>query len=560
MKYKVMEIKEDRKNIKSLLPLFVIIPFLGFFLYFVLFTGSPLVLLGSLLFNYTPKVKYETFKVHIDETIPQSINEQIVAGVSDIQFENTKRFEFVEQKDADYLLMSSDSGKNVLLSKELIPVGHAYWISDSINKSDLKDGIVLMEKEEYDFMAEYISTLLDVEVKMVDSLVTELKKSEESIGLVYPSKITKELKVLKFDGKDPLIDSDASFKFSYALEGEGDASFVYSILEKNIEGLTSDTLVRDSIVKINMTGVTAISRGLASKIDASGDWAYPARDLGEFLSDADLTHTSNEVSFKAGCNVYTGMRFCAKPEYIETMKESGIDIVELTGNHNNDFGSDNNAMSIEMYKELDWDYFGGGLNIQDSEKILYKEVKGSKIAFMGYNYYDTMLNTLALAGDNRAGSNSYSVSKLEENIKEATEKADVVIVTFQFQECYSYPPSDVIYPICYKPLSSPDQKGVFRQAIDFGADIVVGTQAHQPQTYELYNDGMIFYGLGNLYFDQSRWIGTRQGLVLSIYILEDRVVQAQLTPTIYDTNLIPRVAEEEDGKLLLELLKSARNF
>jgi poly-gamma-glutamate synthesis protein (capsule biosynthesis protein) len=200
------------------------------------------------------------------------------------------------------------------------------------------------------------------------------------------------------------------------------------------------------------------------------------------------------------------------------------------------------------------------LNTADASKILYKEVKGSTIAFLGYNYYDTMLNSGAIATDSRAGGNSYSVEKLKSNIAEAKENADVIIVTFQFQECYSYPPSDVIYPICYKPLSSPDQKGVFRQAIDFGADIVVGTQAHQPQTYEIYKDGAIFYGLGNIYFDQNRWIGTRQGLVLSIYILGDSVIQTRLTPTIYDTDLIPRVAEKEVADLLLDLLKSARNF
>ncbi len=43
------------------------------------------------------------------------------------------------------------------------------------------------------------------------------------------------------------------------------------------------------MVKINMSGVVAIARGLASKIDASKNYAYPARDLDEFLSDADLT-------------------------------------------------------------------------------------------------------------------------------------------------------------------------------------------------------------------------------------------------------------------------------
>ena len=557
--------KSKRRNYLLLLLMLIIIPFLGFFSYFLVHRSNPFPLIHSLFFEYTPKVRYGTFKVYIDESVQKDISDRVKEGLEDIQFEGKKRFEFVEERKSDYILSISNEDKEddvePLIIKDLIPVGHIYWIKGDVSKSSLRGKEVLMEEEEYSFADGYISDLLAVTVKKVDSVSAELEKSEDNIAFVFPSDLTEELKVLKMDN-DFLFDSGSgSIRISYTLSGDKDISFINSIIRKNIEGLENDYVDNDKVVKINMTGVTAISRGLASKIDASGNLGYAARDIGEFLADADLTHTSNEVSFVEGCNASaSGMRFCAKPGYIEILKKSGIDIVELTGNHNNDFGDTNNAKSIQMYKDLGWDYFGGGLNSTDASKILYKEVKGNTIAFVGYNYYDTMLSTGALAGESRAGANSYSVEKLERDINEAKEKADVVIVTFQFQECYSYPPSDVIYPICYKPLSSPDQKGVFRKAVDLGADVVVGTQAHQPQTYEVYKNGVIFYGLGNIYFDQSRWIGTRQGLVLSLYILEGTLVQTRLTPTIYDADLIPRVAEKEVADLLLNLLKSARTF
>lgn len=556
-----MGIKKSKR--KSFLPVLIaiIIPFLGFFIYFAVQRSNPFPLIRSIFFEYTPRVKYDTFKIYIDESIPQDSVELLKGDLEDIQFEGKNRFEFVEKRKSDYILSTSDTEEGeTLMTKDLIPVGHIYWIKSDISKDSLKGKEVLMEEEEYIFANRYIADLLDVTVKKVDSVSNELKKNENSIAFVFPSNLTEELKVLKMDNSFLFDRGEGSIHISYVLSKGKDISFVNTIIRRNVESLKNDFVDSEKVVKINMTGVTAISRGLASKIDASKDLGYAARDIGKFLADADLTHTSNEVSFVEGCNVNSGMRFCSKPGYIEILKKSGIDIVELTGNHNNDFGDSNNAKSIEIYKELGWDYFGGGLNSEDASKILYKEVKGNTIAFLGYNYYDSMLNTGALAGENRAGANSYSVEKLERNINEARENADVVIVTFQFQECYSYPPSDVIYPICYKPLSSPDQKGVFRKAIDLGADVVVGTQAHQPQTYEVYKEGVIFYGLGNIYFDQSRWIGTRQGLVLSLYILEGNVVQTKLTPTIYDTNLIPRVAEKEAADLLLNLLKSARTF
>jgi poly-gamma-glutamate synthesis protein (capsule biosynthesis protein) len=244
---------------------------------------------------------------------------------------------------------------------------------------------------------------------------------------------------------------------------------------------------------------------------------------------------------------------------MEVLQLSGVDIVELTGNHNNDFGAQYSAASIQMYEEAGMRYFGGGLNDEDASEILYENVNNSTIAFLGYNYYDSIYPSVAIASEIRSGANYYSEEKLERDIKKAKEKADIIIVTFQFQECWSYPESDVIYPVCYRPLESPDQKKVFRMAIDLGADIVVGSQAHQPQTYELYEDGIIFYGTGNLFFDQYMWIGTRQGMVLSHYIYDGVHIQSKITPIYTDRDLKPSIATQEQAELLMKLLKDARD-
>ena len=547
--------RQRRSKKKFLIPLYIIIPFLAFFSYIYIKDQIPPSTVMGIFLYVPPKAVYETFKVSFDEQIPTKIQDMIKSSVDDIALDGKKRFEFV--KRGDYTIKSTQSLEGNMYSKEYIPVGHAYWIKSNISFDDIKG--IYVEEKDMDLVKYLVG---EKEVISKEDIVSELKKSEEYIGLVSAAEITGEMKVLSVDGVYPLEKQLNTFSFRYVLEGEENMNFVSHILSVNMELKygESSTLDTQDIAKINMSGVVAISRGLASKMDSLKDYDYPAQSIGEFLADADLTHISNEVSFVEGCAVYSGMRFCSNPKYIDTLKASGVDIVELTGNHNNDFGASNNAKSIEMYKELGWDYFGGGLNTQDASKILYKEVKGSTIAFVGYNYYDTMLGSLAIAGESRAGANSYSVEKLGNDIEEAKKNADVVIVTFQFQECYSYPSSDVIYPICYKPLSSPDQKGVFRKAIDLGADVVIGTQAHQPQTYEVYKEGLIFYGLGNLYFDQYRWIGTRHGLILSLYVKDGKLVQAKLTPTLMERDLIPKIAKESDRDLLLNLLKSARTF
>ena len=554
---------KKRRRVKKKHPilLYTIIPFLSFFFYLIVINHLPINVLPDLILYTPPVVKYETFRVSFDTDIPEDIVDIFKSSVEDIQLEDTKRFNFVDR--GEYKVSFTESIEGAMYYKEYVPVGHMYWIKGDTTLNEIKESKrVYISTDESDkvFLKQILGN--DVEIVEVEDLLSTLKSSESNIGFVPLEDLQEGFKLLTLDGKYCLTDSKGCLFVGYKLEDGKRNEFVSHILSHNM-GLKygqSKSMERENIAKINMSGVVAIARGLASKIDARKDYAYPARDLKDFLSDADLTHVSNEVSFVKGCTGYTGMRFCSKPEYIESLKVSGVDIVELTGNHNNDYGASNNANTIETYKSLEWDYFGGGLNSEDASKILYKEVKGNLIAFMGYNYYNTMYDQAPLAKATTAGANSYSVEKLTNDIKEAKEKGALVVVTFQFQECYCYPSSDVIYPICYKPLSSPDQKGVFRQAIDLGADIVIGTQAHQPQTYEVYKEGIIFYGLGNLYFDQDNWIGTRQGMILSLYVVESDLVQVKITPTIMDSNMIPRVAEETSSNLLLNLLKSARTF
>jgi poly-gamma-glutamate synthesis protein (capsule biosynthesis protein) len=545
-----------------LLPLLIIIPFLAFFLYFAIKGINPVQGILLLTDISKPKITYDTFKISMGEGVSDSLSSYIKTTLGSIEFNDTPRFEFVDEENADYHIQPSGEGIPII-KQSFIPVGHIYWVKGDILPSEICKESLYVSNNISDVSLDLLKDQFneDCVIEKRENLITSLKGSEDHIGLVLPSELTKEMKILKINDKGYLEESGASFQYSYTIEGEEESvEFVSSIIEKNMDLQIEDSLDTDNVVKVNMTGVTAITRGLAIRVDASKDYSYPAKSIGDFLANADLTHTSNEISFVDGCTSYSGMSFCSKPEYLETLLASGVDIIELTGNHNNDYGASYNTNSINIYKENNLDYFGGGLDDTDASKILYKEVKGNTIAFIGYNYYDTMQRTGAIATSTHAGANSYSVEKMEGDIKEAKEKADVVIVDFQFQECYSYPQSDVIYPICYKPLSSPDQKEVFRMAVDFGADIVIGTQAHQPQTYELYNGGTIFYGLGNLYFDQTRWIGTRQGLVISLYISEGRVIQTELTPTIYEKDMITRVANGDEAKLLLELLKSARTF
>ena len=100
---------------------------------------------------------------------------------------------------------------------------------------------------------------------------------------------------------------------------------------------------------------------------------------------------------------------------------------------------------------------------------------------------------------------------------------------------------------------------MFRKIVDLGADMVIGTQAHQPQTYEVYKGKPIYYGLGNLYFEQTQWPGTERGIILSHYFVGSKLIQTKLSPTVYDENLQTRLMDNSGAVYLLERLKTARS-
>jgi hypothetical protein len=557
-------IKETSKpkreiNVKKLILLtfFLLIPFLFIALWIIegsRFTSSVRYVLGKKDF-----VIYDTYTLSFDESIPEEYVKRIEQNLEPLEFNGQRRFEIVDSRADIELSRDQVDGATEIFSKDLIPVGHMYSLVNEISEDNLSDYTFFVLDDTY---VEFLREDYGIEVEVLDeynALVEVLQEDDTNLGLVEFKDLDVSVKIIELNGGYYLEDPSAAVSIDfYANVNETVDDFIISILARHT-GMGEESWDVEKLAKVNMGGVVAITRGLALKMDNIRDYGYPAREIGSFLADADLTHVSNEVSFVPGCESYSGLRFCSRPEYMETLENSGVDIVELTGNHNNDFGSQYSTETIEMYKDAGMRYFGGGLDREDASKILYEEVKGSTVAFIGYNYYDTIHTSMALAAEDRSGANSYSEEKMEANIKEARENSDVVIVTFQFQECWSYPPTDEIYPVCYKPLSIPDQKAVFRKAVDFGADVVIGTQAHQPQTYELYEDGVIFYGLGNLFFDQNNWIGTRQGLVLSHYVYEGKLVQTRLTP-IYmgKEDLMPRLATQEQGDLLLELLREAR--
>ena len=245
----------------------------------------------------------------------------------------------------------------------------------------------------------------------------------------------------------------------------------------------------DHLTTVMLTGVTALVRGTASYMETRG-LAYPAQDIGPWLREADILHISNEVAFARNCpepHNWEGLVFCSRPKYIELLEDVGADVIELSGDHFQDWGPEATLYTLEMYKDRGWPYYGGGANSAEAAQPVKLEHNGNKIAFLGCN---AKPKGYATASETSPGALHCDFDQLTDSVQQLREEGYLPIVTFQHLEYYSYE----IHPILQED---------FNRVAKAGAVIVSGSQAHQPHAFEIKADTFLHYGLGNLFFDQT---------------------------------------------------------
>lgn len=291
-------------------------------------------------------------------------------------------------------------------------------------------------------------------------------------------------KVLTVDGQSPIRKGfDASVYPLKVTFGLTNASFDLPASNRDETKMTT----------VVLTGVTALVRATAFTMETKGV-TRPGELIYDWLHNADIAHISNEVPFDPDCPFpepgHKNFILCSDPKYMELLNYIGTDIVELTGDHFADRGTQAMLDTLEIYKQNGIPYYGGGANEEEARKPVLMEVNGNKIAFMGCNgkfSYDFVKAT-----DFKPGAADCDYEFFKKQIEDVTAQGYKVIFTFQHEECYHSGP-------CYK-----HEEG-FHAVADAGATIVSGSQAHYPHLMEFRGDAFIHFGLGNLFFDQMTY-------------------------------------------------------
>jgi poly-gamma-glutamate synthesis protein (capsule biosynthesis protein) len=273
---------------------------------------------------------------------------------------------------------------------------------------------------------------------------------------------------------------------------------------------------------------------------------WPAEDVGPVLQNADIAHISNEVSFAPDCpypNPIGGTTFCSGDNTFALLKFLGTDVVELTGNHLNDWGQENLVRSMEMYEAEGMQTFGGGRDGVEAVQPALFTHNGNKIAFVGCNSFGP---AYAWAGEGSAGARPCDGS-LAAQISQLVADGYQVIATLQGTEYYQYP-------------ATPDQETQFQALAEAGATAVSGSQGHHLQAFAFHQGAFIHYGPGNLFFDQMDQLGTRQAFVDRYIFYNGRLLAIDLWTGLIESYAKPRLMTPEEREDALRTVFQASGW
>ncbi|MEI3436180.1 MAG: CapA family protein [Clostridia bacterium] len=245
------------------------------------------------------------------------------------------------------------------------------------------------------------------------------------------------------------------------------------------------------------------------------DFSYVYDDIKDYTSSADITIGSLETTFAGEDRGYSNYPVFNSPDSLATgLKDIGVDVISLAGNHALDYGYSGICRTIDVLDNVGISHLGTYKSAEDQNKILIKDVKGVKIAFINYTYGT---NGIPVPSDKPYCLNLIDKDLISKQIKQAKEQNVDMIVA-----CMHWGTE-------YKTSANYEQKELADFLFKSGVDIILGNHPHVLEPMEkktiTLDDGstkdvFVVYALGNFTADQRAEI-TRDSAILNLDITKD---------------------------------------
>ncbi|MBR4555153.1 MAG: CapA family protein [Ruminococcus sp.] len=225
----------------------------------------------------------------------------------------------------------------------------------------------------------------------------------------------------------------------------------------------------------------------ARKEDGTYDFSKCYARCKKLIEGSDIAILNQETLVNDAFEPSTFPLFSTPTAVGDAVVDFGFNVISMSNNHVLDKGSEGLISSLDYWDTKDVVHYGAYRDEADSEDIRIKEVNGITFAFLGYMEHT---NGIYLA-DGEPGKVVYisDTETVKRQVQKADKMADVVVVSCHFG-------TEVYNEINAMQINFSDQ------LVEWGADLIIGTQAHALSTCKYLDkpDGgqaFVYYGLGN---------------------------------------------------------------
>lgn len=242
------------------------------------------------------------------------------------------------------------------------------------------------------------------------------------------------------------------------------------------------------------------------------DFSYVFKDIKAKIKTADIAVGNLETTFAGKSVGYSSYPTFNTPESLaNNLKDLGLDVLTTANNHSLDKGYKGIESTIDYLDKADISHTGTFKSEEDQNKILIKNVKDVKIAFLSYTY--------GTNGIKVPTGKDYCINLIDkELIKKQLELAkaenpDIICVSMH-------------WGIEYQTKQNKEQEALADFLFENGVDIILGSHPHVLQPMEKRTvtledgstkDGFVIYSLGNFMSGQVKE-NTKNSIILDLKI------------------------------------------
>ena len=237
------------------------------------------------------------------------------------------------------------------------------------------------------------------------------------------------------------------------------------------------------------------------------DFSPSFQYIKEMVSEADISLGILEGALAGG--EPTGYPIFNSPdEVIDSLRDTGIDVVNYANNHIYDYDDEGLQRTIEITKEKGLDVLGVK-STEEEKNYLVKEVNGIKIGFLAYVFETSMIN-------GHKTINSNILSTYSENLINTFNYNDLEIFYKKIENEISAMKSEGVEFIItsmhwgeeYNTYIEASQNEIAKRLNKLGVDIILGGHPHVIQPYEIMRNEsghstFVIYSQGNSLSNQS---------------------------------------------------------